>query len=412
MHKKVWVFMLLLACSLPLSGCWNRIEPEEYAWITYVGLDLVDGGQVKVDVGVMPPLSPVPTGVAPPEKLMHVFSTTGDTVFEAIRNVNDYMPKRLFWPYMQALVIGEKLARQGVEQHLDVLFRNTRARKNAWVFITQGSPDMVFEVNPQIEKNPATLIDFLVKTESGFLGKSRVIRLKDFQQELADPGVEPLVSVLGVWDAEQQKLLPPGAAVPSKSEFALNGSAVFHGDKLVGWLSPDESQFFLLAKGKMKTGLIVVPHPDNPENRAGIEIIGNKAGLEAKVEGDQIRAAVKIKITGNLGDQWFKVPGEKAQDHSEDPEFYRQLGEQLERKVKAGVESLLARSQTEFHSDILGLGDYICNRYPNDWEQIKSGWEEYYDKAAIEVDVKVNILAPNVLRSRLPKQSGGEEAGT
>ncbi len=404
MLKRILTFSLLLLFLLNLTGCWNRIEPEKYAWLNWIGLDRAAEGKLQVTLAVSPPLSPVPTGAAPPEKLLIVSSAIGDTLLDAVREINSHLPKRLFWNYLQAIIISEDLARVGVEQYLDILFRNIRNRKNAWVFITKGSTKSIFKINPQIEKNPSILINSLVQTEQGFLGKSRVIRSKNFQRELGEPGVDPVVSVLGIWDTDEKKLLPPGAKVPEKSELALDGSAVFRGDKLVGWLSPEESQAYLLMKGEMKTGLIVVPHPDNPQNKAGIEVNKNSAKLKAEIVGDQIKAHVTIKIKGNLGDQWLNRPEQKAEEPGEQPEFYLKLDQALENKVKSNVEELLAKSQTEFNSDILGIGNYLWYRYPNDWEQIQSNRLDYYKKAAIEVEVKVDIAAPNVMRSHPPEE--------
>lgn len=404
MLKRILTFSLLMLFLLNLTGCWNRSEPEKYAWLTWVALDRTAEGKIQMTVAVSPPLSPVPTGAAPPEKLLIVSSAIGDTIFDAVREINSHMPKRLFWNYLQAVIISEDLARAGVEQYLDPLLRNIRVRKNPWVFITKGSTNSIFKIDPQIEKNPSTLINSLVKSERDFLGKSRVIKLKDFQRELGEPGVAPVVSVLGIWDTDEKKLLAPGAKVPENSELALNGSAVFRGDKLVDWLSPEESQTYLLMKGEMKTGLIVVPHPDNTQNKAGIEVIGNSAKLKAEIIGDQIKAHVTIKIKGNLGDQYLNRLGQKTEEPNEDPEFYRKLGETLENEIKSNAEELLVKSQTEFNSDILGIGNYLWYRYPNDWEQIQSNQLDYYKKAAIEVDVKVDIAAPNIMRSRPPEE--------
>jgi len=405
MLKKKLFLLCPLLLALSSAGCWNRLEPENYAWLTWVGLDQVAGGKIQANMVITPPLSPVPTGAAPPEKLLTLSSATGDTLFDAVREINAHVPKRLFWPYLQAVIIGEDLARTGVEQHLDVLFRNIRVRKNAWVFVTRGPTDPIFHVDPRIETNPAKLTDSLVKAEKGFLGKSRVIRLKDFQTELASPGVDPVVSVLGVWDTRNKKLLSPGAEAPPESELALNGSAVFRGDKLVGWLTPEESQSYLLAKGEMKSGLITIPHPDNPQNLAGIELISSRSKLAAQLSGDQPQAQIKIDISGKLGDQWLPAPAQKTLQPEEDQEFYRQLADGLAQKVKAGVEELLAKSQTEFGADILGVGDYIMNRYPNDWDAVAENWRAHYRKTAFTVEVKVKITSPNIMHSRPPAWS-------
>ena len=47
---------------------------------------------------------------------------------------------------------------------------------------------------------------------------------------------------------------------------------------------------------------------------------------------------------------------------------------------------------------------YLWYRYPNDWEQIQSNRLDYYKKAAIEVEVKVDIATPNIMKSHLPEE--------
>ena len=202
-----------------------------------------------------------------------------------------------------------------------------------------------------------------------------------------------------------------GTKIRKQSE-AKEPSPCFQGDKLVGWLSPEESQACLLGKGQMKTGLIAVPHPDNPQNLAGIEIIRSSAKLRAEIAGDKAVAKIEVKINANLGDQRFNAPGREAENTDEDPDFYLKLGEQLEKKVKSDLEKLVAKSQNIFDADIFGIGDYIANRYPNDWEQVQSNWRDYYKQAAIEVEVKANVAAANIMRSHPPRTDNQEQSGS
>ena len=412
MVKRIISLSLILFILISLGGCRDTVGPENYSWVTWAGMDSLPAGKVKITLVVTPPLSPVPTGSAPPEKLMLVSSSSGDTLFEAARKINSHLPKRLFWPYLQAVIVSEDLARQGVAKHFDVLHRNIRPRKNAWVFITRGSTESIFKIDPQIEKSPAKLINSLVTAEHGFLGNSRVIRLKDFLTESEGMGIDSVVAVLGVWDQKNEQVFPPGVNIPSKSELALDGSAVFREDKLIGWLSQAESQAYLFAKGEMKSGLITVPHPDNSQNLVGIEIISSKAKLKAKMVGEQVKATIKIKVNANLGDQQLNEPARRIKAPIEEPEFYRKLGEHLEKQLKSEIDNLIIKTQTEFDSDIFGIGDYIMNRYPNDWKRIKSNWRSYYQKADIEVEVKVKIATPNIMRSHPPDSYKDEQPET
>lgn len=395
--------LVLIPVLLNITGCWSIHEPEKYTWISWLGLDRAVDGKIRVNVALTNPHSRIPTGEAPPEQQLMVSSDQGDTIFDAVRNINAHLPKRLFWPYLQAIIISEDLARSGVNQYLDMLFRNVRARKNAWVIVTKGDTDPIFQIDPQIVQSPSKLINNLVDTEGRYLGESAILRLKDFQNKLESPGFDPVVGVLGIWDQDQKRILPPGSSVPSKSGLGLDGSAVFRGDKLVGWLSPDESLTFNLAIGKIQAGLIVIPNPENPENLVGIEIINNKAKLKAELVGEQPKAILRIDVEGIIGDLYQNVPEPPTNDPMEDQVFFNHLKEGLETKIRDDLIELLTKSQTKFDSDILGVGDYLMNRFPNDWDSMGERWSEIYKEAAFDIEVNVRITSSNIMRSRLPK---------
>lgn len=411
MVKRVLVFILILPLLLFTSGCWDVIEPEQYAWNMWTGVDKIMDDKVHLIVALTPPLSPVPTGAAPPEKLLTVVSDTGDTLFDAFRKIYTHVSKRLFGYYGQGVFIGEAAARSGVYEYMGIWERAVKVRKNAWVFITRGSPDPVFNIHPtEIEMSPGKLIDSLAKNEKSFEGQSREIRAKDFIRELVEPGIDPVVSVVAIWDDDKKKVLAPGEPATKNCELILDGSAVFRGDKLVGWLSPEETQAFKIAKGELKGSFMVLPHPDNPQNLVGIEILGAKPKLKVKISGDKVTASLQIKVGGSLGDQRLQVPGSSATDPAGDPELYAKLGKELGKKIKVDVEQLIAKSQTEFDADILGIGFNLSNLNPKDWENVKSDWWERYKTVEIDVEVKAGMASLDITRFRLPREDEQEQS--
>ncbi|HZW81921.1 MAG TPA: Ger(x)C family spore germination protein, partial [Candidatus Deferrimicrobium sp.] len=291
------IIILLLFCM----GCWNRREPEAYSYLTFLAIDKADNGQIKLGFLYTPPLSPVPTGIKPPESLSLVSTIEARSLFEGIRNSTSHLPARSFFGYVHAIIFSEELAREGLSKYLDLIYRDHEIRKNAFVFITKGSSTPLVQMDSKVPEPPGRILEGLIASEERSQGKSRVVRLKDLQTELSGPGFDPVISVLQLWDEDGNKLVGSGEKIPKKTSVALNGSAVFKGDKLIGWMSSEESQTYLIGKGEMRGGLLVIPHPNSEEGNVSIEFGKGKQKLTAKLNNKQVVVNLKVSINGSVG---------------------------------------------------------------------------------------------------------------
>ena len=113
------VSILLLVCLLlSLSGCWSRREIETLGFVMAMGIDKAqEEGKLQLTMLVAKPFA-LGGGEKsnPQEAAVWIFSSTGDTVFEAIRNGNSQSPRRLFFAHNRWVLFGEELAREGISR--------------------------------------------------------------------------------------------------------------------------------------------------------------------------------------------------------------------------------------------------------------------------------------------------------
>jgi len=89
---------------------------------------------------------------------------TGCNVFEAFRDVVLKFDRRLFVSHNKVVIIGEDLAKNGVAEHIDELFRDREQRETAHVLIAKGAKAYeVMGISSGLESIPANYISNLIK---------------------------------------------------------------------------------------------------------------------------------------------------------------------------------------------------------------------------------------------------------
>ncbi|MEA5065881.1 MAG: Ger(x)C family spore germination C-terminal domain-containing protein, partial [Eubacteriales bacterium] len=80
-----------------------------------------------------------------------------------------------------------------------------------------------------------------------------------------------------------------------------------------------------------------------------------------------------------------------AQIESVEREAGRQLSDATERLVR--------KAQSEFKSDILGLGRRVYQRDVRLWKQLESNWTSIFPTVSVEVSCRVNIKNSAFIKS-------------
>ena len=147
--------MLLLVITVSLlTGCWNRIEVNDIAIVTAIGLDLVDDDMIRLSLQVAIPAKLGPAGGSKggsKERSTFVISDKGVTVSEAYRNLQMKLSRRIFFSQSRVLLIGEALAKKGISNIIDFYTRFYQPRMNSFIMFTKGNASEVIKNIPNLE---------------------------------------------------------------------------------------------------------------------------------------------------------------------------------------------------------------------------------------------------------------------
>ncbi|HQD72552.1 MAG TPA: Ger(x)C family spore germination C-terminal domain-containing protein, partial [Clostridiales bacterium] len=163
------------------------------------------------------------------------------------------------------------------------------------------------------------------------------------------------------------------------------GVAVIKGGFLVGFLSPEETKYLLLADNKMKTTILPISVMGRPTADATLEVLENHSKKSFKYENGQLTLIIK---TGTI----FSLAENQAQLDIMDKNNVKMIEDATKEEIKYNIESLMNTLQKDLKTDVMGFSDHIYKTKPRLWDEIKDYWDELYENAKVEVEVKVKIV--------------------
>lgn len=370
MKKYIPIFILCILLSSILTGCWNRRELSTLAIVQALGIDVTEDNQVSISAQILIP-SQVKAGSGSNGKGVWVVSSTGETVFDAIRNASLKTERRLFFPHSNVVVFGEETAKKGLTPLLDFLRRDPEITKGAYVFIAKGKAEHILLGEHEQEKIPGVAIEHLAKT-TVLTSRLPEITLKDLLESLSSKTSSSVVPII-----ETQKKNEKGT---SKEVVVLDNTAIFKKDKLIGRFDPTETRGLLWLLGEVKSGIIVVKSPLEETKNVSLEIIRASGQLKPEItEDQQLKMTVEVKVEGNLGEQMSQVK-------LAEPEPFQELEKRQALAIEEEIYAALNKAQA-WGVDIFNFGEEFHRKYPQEWPELEKNWEEEFPEIEVSLEV-------------------------
>ena len=403
-HQAAVVLAVVLLVSTATTGCFDRIEIDELAFVTSLAIDgpkpQGEQGQkspaVETDVGntsltgedpriIMTFETPRPDlvggkragigpGGAPEKRSVWILQGSGTSMLETLTGASSVSNRVLFMRFATAIFIGEELAREGILPILQFFQRTLLAREAVDVFVVKGRAEEVYSVIPPFTDTLARHMEEAV---------SRKIRSgAEFRTNLLETAI--------AFNSNKGDLLLAMAQV-MEGGLNLNGAAVLKDGRLVGFLTPEETKGVNWALGQVRAGTLVVPPPSGQQRPTVIDIVISSSKIIASVQMGRPRFTMDVKVRGTVG--------ELPNNGSITSEVIEDLTKRASEQVTQQMERALQKLQTEFKSDALGLGAILRQRQLGFWNQVKGEWNEVYVKdAEFKIVVNIELTTAGLLR--------------
>ncbi|MEK4042285.1 Ger(x)C family spore germination protein [Paenibacillus sp. FSL H8-0048] len=385
MAKALAACIPLLLLPMLLSGCWERKELNELAFVLGLGLDKAeDGYKVSMQVVIPSSITSQSAGGSGGSGVPVVlYSFKVKTIYESLRKFNLFAPRSPYMGHIRVLVVGEELARDGLAETLDVMKRSREPRMDFYVMVARKTTaEKVLKVLTPLDRLPANKLFNSLDKSYQISSKTVVVTLDDFIEDLLYEGRNPVltgVELDGDPEAGGEKAnverTDPNARLNYKSV------AIFRKDKLIGWMDDSVTVGYNyvidnVTKNtgyfKDKNGSLVVMEALTTTTKRKVKIIDGKPHIFLSVEAlcnvEEIEGPDKIDTEGKIHELELKTQ--------------ERIVERMEGAVKNITEN--------YNVDSFGFGQSVYRKSPKAWYELQEQ-ENYLANLPIHYKATVTI---------------------
>ncbi|MGW9103753.1 Ger(x)C family spore germination protein, partial [Priestia megaterium] len=247
MKKRIYIFILFPFFLLVMSGCLDSIELNEQAFVLGVGVDLTESGEYLISAQIIIPsaIGSGESGGQSQETSFFVETGRGENLIDADENLQSKLSRRYNRRQRQTIYVGERLAKHGIKDSLDILTRESDIPLGGDYFVIKGAQALdVLKVRSPLEAISATA-SLKMHEQTNIDANNTIL---NFLITNASQSMSCNLPALKL-EKEQNTMQPAGSAVFNKKL------------KLIGFLNEEETKDKLWIDGNLYNQVVSVSVP-------------------------------------------------------------------------------------------------------------------------------------------------------
>jgi len=397
-NRRRWLLATLILALTLTTGCLGKREIDDLAMVMAVGLDPGDQpGHIRITAQIARPADVRgQTGAPTAGSGSPIWTVSGEgaSIMEAIRSIARFSSRRVFWAHNQIVIINEKLARHGISEIVDFFSRNHELRMRTWMVVCSEDARQLVSLKTGLEVIPGVSLDKVFRY-SQIVSEAPRTDMRTLSASYTSTSTHPVLARMRTRD----KLINDGDKTDfgAKEQVELSGTAVFKRDKMVGWLSMEESRGLIWFVEPVESRVIVLPCPDDESRPTSLEVKSNKFEVTPHYEKGRISFDVQLDAKIDI----VEIGCLTERSHSE---LMPQLEALADKQLAHEIQAVLKAAQKTYGVDCLELGKTFRNRYPAEWQRVSAQWGELFQNIEVRVHVRTDINSPVLLQK--PMQPG------
>ncbi|MBD2866477.1 Ger(x)C family spore germination protein [Paenibacillus oceani] len=384
MKRITATFAISILTIALLSGCWNRRELNDLSIALGVGIDK-QGEKYQISIQIVNPQEIAARKGGGDNSPVTIYDETGKTMFEIFRRMTTHTPRKIYMSHLRMLIISEEVAKEGIQNILDVFARDHEMRTDFYVIIARDTEaKQVLSILQPLEKVPANFLYKTLQTSESVWAPTVGVFLDELMTDLMTTGKEATLTGVRVMGEAEGGITVDNLKTTQTNAFLKYSTiGVFRKDKLVGWLNEEESKGYNYIVNRVKSTVGVLPCPGG--GQMDVEVIRTKTKLSGKLVNGKPEITLDIRIDQNVGEVACNI------DIS-DLDTLNRMDREGEKKIKSIVEKTVQRAQKKYKADIFGFGEAIRRSNPKEWERLQKDWEQIFPKVPVHYNIQVTTL--------------------
>ncbi|MFD2611837.1 Ger(x)C family spore germination protein [Paenibacillus gansuensis] len=398
--KSAMILLLpIVMITLFLPGCWNRRELNDLAITLGLGLDKEENGNYTVSAQVVNPSSiggKSRGGGATPAV---VYTAEGRTILEAVRKMTKQTPREIYSAHLRVLVIGERLAKEGVAPALDYLARDHEIRNDFYILVARRTTaQKVLRIFTPLETVPAQKMFNSLTTSEQVWAPSIGIYLDDLLSRVISKNMWPVLTGVEIaGPVSEGESLDSMQTIDPPARLTIGNLAVFKKDRLVAWLNEKESKGYNYIMDNVKN---TVGHVRCPKGGVfNAEVVKADTKFKGSLEHNKPVIDVHSVIEANVAEVMCDA------DIS-DVKVMQQL-EWAGRKAVLDIMESSVQKAKSCKCDVFGFGETFHRKHPQQWKRMEKEWDEMFPRVKVRYHVGYTLRRTGTLNKAIrPAESG------
>lgn len=386
--KKIKVLLIIISFFC-LTGCYNYRELNDLAITSAIGINK-DGDNYELLIQVINTQKQGSDGSSSSEQPKFVvYKTKGKTMQEAFRNIILESPKRLYVNHTSLLIISEEIAKEGLNDVVDIFARDTEFRKQFMVVISKkDDTNDIVSILTNLETLNAKNIKDSIITDSKYLGSGAVVHFENLletflndKEDLVLPSVTMKGNDKKGEEGDNIKKSEPDASI------VLDDLAIFKDEKLVGYLNKQDSINVSTIKNEINN--TIYTYECQKGKYASIEIVDSKTDIKANKQ----TINITVKQRANINEVNCGLNLEKKG-------VIEKLEKDMAKEKEKEILKTINKSINELDADIFGFKDILYKDNPNNYKSLVERFDkDLLKNLKFEIKVELNLFAKgNILK--------------
>jgi spore germination protein KC len=384
MVKKYYLMVIISSCIIILSGCWSSKEISELMIVTGMGIDRDSTtGEYKVTLQIINP-GEIASQTKTERLEVTTYQTTGESIYEVMRRFSTEVPRKMYLSHIQLVIFGEELAKEGIGKTLDFISRNHEFRTDFFILVSKNSKaEDILNVLTPTESSPSVSLYSSINVSEKVWAPTKGVHLDELLNTLISEGKEPILTGVKVGgDKDKGDEVSSLEQIKPAAITKITGYAAFKKDKLVGWLSENESKGYNYIINNITSTVGSIPCEGG--GIIALEVKKSKTDLKANVKNGKPSITIKTDIEADLGEIQCDMDLTKT-------EIIKKVEKDAGYQVEGLMEEVITKAKEEFKSDIFGFGETIHRQHPKAWKKLKGNWDETFQDLEISSDINYKI---------------------
>ena len=349
----------------------QKMDVSEYTTVIAMGIDKSEKG-VKVSAQAVNDyvLGSKPTQSSP----VVIFSERRNSL-RRLSETGQFSVNRLFIFHIQCLVIGAELA-QGIEEYIEFCPLLGDAHNFNVVVAHDEKAEDVLKMRSLLHNIPAVAVESKLENFEKIYGVSKITFIDEIVTALKLPNIcLTLSSIAIVGDKEKGK--DNEATQTTDPEMRLKAStiAVFKNDKMLGWLSEEESLGFRHIYDKIEKTVLHIEHNNK---LIYVEVKNTSCKMSFKLEKGELTIILKHKMN-------VTVPVEIA------PNEMNQIRDKINEDLRRLMDLAIFTAQNKYNADIFGFCETIHQTNPEYYQSIKDRYDTVFPTIKVRYQFETTI---------------------